>query len=172
MTGFYNKDLDVGNQLKFVMWNLITNSILKHLDINAEKKHEIIFRVVPNEGLSFLSDFIKRLVFIWIFVLVTICFAVFLILPIKERVSKVKLLQFMSGVRPIIFWIVNLLWDLCLFILTFSLITLVLFAFDEMMFFTPGVVLPYILLVICFSIASLLSCYLISFIPILSHVLS
>lgn len=57
---------------------------------------EISFAIIVVFGLSFVPA----------------SFAVFLV---EERVSKVKLVQFVSGVKPLTFWIAAYVWDLVIF---------------------------------------------------------
>lgn len=53
-------------------------------------------------------------------VLVSICVifamsfvpASFVVFLIQERVSKAKHLQFISGVKPVIYWLANFVWDM------------------------------------------------------------
>lgn len=53
-------------------------------------------------------------------VLVSICVifamsfvpASFVVFLIQERVSKAKHLQFISGVKPVIYWLSNFVWDM------------------------------------------------------------
>lgn len=56
--------------------------------------------------------------------------ASFVIFHIDERVTKVKHLQFVSGVQPITYWISAFLWDIAMFIFSASLCVLIFLAFD------------------------------------------
>lgn len=38
--------------------------------------------------------------------------ASFVVFLIQERVSKAKHLQFISGVKPVIYWLANFVWDM------------------------------------------------------------
>eukprot|EP00094_Tigriopus_californicus_P002639 TCALIF_02551-PA protein Name:"Similar to Abca7 ATP-binding cassette sub-family A member 7 (Rattus norvegicus)" AED:0.06 eAED:0.06 QI:3223/1/1/1/0.88/0.92/28/283/1389 len=56
--------------------------------------------------------------------------ASFVIFHIDERVTKVKHLQFVSGVQPITYWISAFLWDIAMFIFSACLCVLIFLAFD------------------------------------------
>lgn len=61
-------------------------------------------------------------------VLVSICVifamsfvpASFVLFLIEERVSKAKHLQFVSGVKPVLYWLANFAWDMVSTILNMS----------------------------------------------------
>ena len=56
--------------------------------------------------------------------------SLFLIFPLVERVSGAKHLQMMTGLSPLTFWITNLGWDFLIYLVSSSLMTVMLFAFD------------------------------------------
>ena len=49
-----------------------------------------------------------------IFVIIAMSFvpASFVVFLVTERVTKAKHLQFVSGAEPLIYWLVNFLWDM------------------------------------------------------------
>jgi ATP-binding cassette, subfamily A (ABC1), member 3 len=55
----------------------------------------------------------------------------FIIVYIKERVTKAKLLQFVSGVNVVMYWITAFLWDYLLFVVIAFLMTATIGAFQE-----------------------------------------
>lgn len=55
----------------------------------------------------------------------------FVIVYIKERVTKAKLLQFVSGINIVMYWVTAFLWDYFLFILIALLMTLTIAIFQE-----------------------------------------
>ena len=82
-------------------------------------------------GVSKLPSAVKM---VWLFMVpLTIPFlaASFVMLPIHERVSKAKLLQFMTGLHPALFWITNFIFDFLSHFISISLIMVVFVIFDR-----------------------------------------
>lgn len=63
--------------------------------------------------------------------------ASFVIYNIDERVTKVKHLQFVSGVKPITYWISAFLWDISMFAFSAMLCVLIFLAFDAQAYVSP-----------------------------------
>lgn len=55
----------------------------------------------------------------------------FIIVYIKERVTKAKLLQFVSGINVLMYWLTAFLWDYLLFIIIALLMTITIGVFQE-----------------------------------------
>ncbi|NWU57833.1 ABCA1 protein, partial [Dromas ardeola] len=72
-------------------------------------------------------------------VLVSICVifamsfvpASFVVFLIQERVSKAKHLQFISGVKPVIYWLANFVWDMCNYIVPATLVIIIFVCFQQ-----------------------------------------
>uniref|UniRef100_A0A8D2Q2M8 P-type phospholipid transporter n=1 Tax=Zosterops lateralis melanops TaxID=1220523 RepID=A0A8D2Q2M8_ZOSLA len=72
-------------------------------------------------------------------VLVSICVifamsfvpASFVVFLIQERVSKAKHLQFISGVKPVIYWLANFAWDMCNYIVPATLVVIIFICFQQ-----------------------------------------
>ncbi|XP_029368177.1 phospholipid-transporting ATPase ABCA1b isoform X2 [Echeneis naucrates] len=72
-------------------------------------------------------------------VLVSICVifamsfvpASFVVFLIQERVSKAKHMQFISGVQPLLYWIANLVWDMCNYVVPATLVVLIFICFQQ-----------------------------------------
>uniref|UniRef100_A0A8D2LM79 P-type phospholipid transporter n=1 Tax=Varanus komodoensis TaxID=61221 RepID=A0A8D2LM79_VARKO len=72
-------------------------------------------------------------------VLVSICVifamsfvpASFVVFLIQERVSKAKHLQFISGVKPVIYWLANFVWDMCNYVVPATLVILIFVCFQQ-----------------------------------------
>ncbi|XP_066551415.1 ATP-binding cassette, sub-family A (ABC1), member 7 isoform X2 [Amia ocellicauda] len=72
-------------------------------------------------------------------VLVSICVifamsfvpASFVLFLIEERVSKSKHLQFVSGVKPIIYWLANFTWDMCNYTVPATMVVLIFLCFQQ-----------------------------------------
>ena len=69
--------------------------------------------------------------------------AFFILFPIVERTSGAKHLQIMTGLNPITFWSVNLVWDFILYLFAGLLMVGVLMSMDFQSTFTtfqaPGI---------------------------------
>ena len=159
VTAFYNYRLDYKHQVKFIMWNLIASSILAHLEEDSTNQHRMSVTIEQSDQDKAFDEGIRSMNFVFSFFWALLFTGVFLILPIKERASKVKLVQYISGVSPALYWIINFLWDLVIFIGAFLIFTLVVFADDSLGFFTVEVTFPYVLLVVGFGIAVILFSY-------------
>ncbi|NXQ10047.1 ABCA1 protein, partial [Peucedramus taeniatus] len=72
-------------------------------------------------------------------VLVSICVifamsfvpASFVVFLIEERVSKAKHLQFVSGMKPITYWLGNFAWDMCNYLVPALLVILIFLCFQQ-----------------------------------------
>ncbi|XP_070816442.1 phospholipid-transporting ATPase ABCA1 isoform X1 [Chaetodon trifascialis] len=72
-------------------------------------------------------------------VLVSICVifamsfvpASFVLFLIEERVSKAKHLQFVSGVKPIVYWLANFTWDMLNYTVPATIVVLIFIAFQQ-----------------------------------------
>ncbi|MGH0117824.1 UNVERIFIED_CONTAM: hypothetical protein FKN15_039995 [Acipenser sinensis] len=72
-------------------------------------------------------------------VLVSICVifamsfvpASFVVYLIQERVSKSKHMQFISGVRPGLYWLANFIWDMCNYIVPATLVIIIFVCFQQ-----------------------------------------
>jgi ATP-binding cassette subfamily A (ABC1) protein 1 len=84
---------------------------------------------------QFLDQLEKRIV-IDLFVAICMIFALsfipasFLVFLLEERETNSKQLQFVSGVKPYIYWISNFIWDLINYIVPCCLCIIIFFAFD------------------------------------------
>uniref|UniRef100_H3AJR4 P-type phospholipid transporter n=1 Tax=Latimeria chalumnae TaxID=7897 RepID=H3AJR4_LATCH len=72
-------------------------------------------------------------------VLVSICVifamsfvpASFVVFLIQERVSKAKHMQFISGVKPLIYWLANFTWDMCNYVVTATIVIIIFICFQQ-----------------------------------------
>ncbi|XP_028258937.1 ATP-binding cassette sub-family A member 1 [Parambassis ranga] len=72
-------------------------------------------------------------------VLVSICVifamsfvpASFVLFLIEERVSKAKHLQFVSGVKPILYWLANFIWDMLNYTVPATMVVLIFICFQQ-----------------------------------------
>ncbi|XP_073830693.1 ATP binding cassette subfamily A member 3 isoform X2 [Musca autumnalis] len=92
------------------------------------------------------------------------CFvsAFYILFLIKERESRSKLLQFVSGVNVWIFWISQFLWDIMTFTLTALIVVCTIACFQEDGFSAFGDLARYFLVIFIFGFSVLPFTYLIS----------
>ncbi|XP_065067747.1 ATP-binding cassette sub-family A member 2-like [Rhopilema esculentum] len=80
------------------------------------------------------QDYVKQGtdVVIAIFVIIAMSFvpASFVIFLVTERVTKAKHLQFVSGAEPVIYWLVNFIWDMCNYLIPATACMLILYLFQ------------------------------------------
>ncbi|XP_060661353.1 phospholipid-transporting ATPase ABCA3 isoform X1 [Drosophila nasuta] len=81
---------------------------------------------------------------------------------IKERASRAKLLQFVSGVRVFTFWITQFVWDFVTFTFTFIVIMITIICFQEEPFTTFTQLGRYFLVLLVFGFSALPYTYLLS----------
>lgn len=56
---------------------------------------------------------------------------IFIIFPLKERITNAKQVQMMAGVNPIVFWFSNFAWDFIVYFLISLIFALILYLFDK-----------------------------------------
>ena len=54
----------------------------------------------------------------------------FIIFPLKERITNAKQVQMMAGVNPFVFWISNFAWDFIIYLVLSLILALILYLFD------------------------------------------
>ena len=54
----------------------------------------------------------------------------FVIFPLKERVTNAKQVQMMAGVNPVVFWISNFVWDFIIYIVIAVILAVIIYLFD------------------------------------------
>ncbi|XP_063311284.1 phospholipid-transporting ATPase ABCA1 isoform X1 [Pelobates fuscus] len=72
-------------------------------------------------------------------VLVSICVifamsfvpASFVVFLIQERVTKAKHMQCISGVKPVIYWLANFVWDMCNYVVPATLVIIIFICFQQ-----------------------------------------
>lgn len=89
--------------------------------------------------------------------------ALFVLFYIKERVSRAKLLQFVSGANKTLFWVVSFIIDYITFVIISLLYLLVLAAYQKEGWSTYVELARIFLVLICFGFAMLPMTYLASF---------
>ena len=55
----------------------------------------------------------------------------FVIFPLKERVTNAKQVQMMAGVNPVVFWFSNFVWDFMVYMVIATMLAVILYLFDE-----------------------------------------
>jgi ATP-binding cassette, subfamily A (ABC1), member 1 len=132
--------------------NLINNAILRsrqlgHLE-NISSTSSDLGIVAYNHPMSYtreqlLNELQERLIF-ELFVTMCIIFALsfipasFLVFLLEERESNCKQLQFVSGVRPYIYWTSNFIWDLFNYLIPCTLCILMFVLFNVPAYTSPA----------------------------------
>lgn len=89
--------------------------------------------------------------------------AYFVLFPIRERVSGSKHLQYISGVKPFIFWSAGFITDFIQYFITSLTILLVLVLFQMEEFTTPLMQGNFLILFLSFGVCIILLVYVLSF---------
>lgn len=94
----------------------------------------------------------------------SLCFVttMYIVMLIKERVSRAKLLQFVSGVRVWTFWLSQFAWDIFTLGVTILITILVIACFQEDGFSQPDELGRYLAILIIFGCSALPMTYLLS----------
>lgn len=94
----------------------------------------------------------------------SLCFVttMYIFMLIKERVSRAKLLQFVSGVRVWTFWLSQFVWDIFTLAITVFITVLVIACFQEEGFSNVDDLSRFFLLLVIFGCAALPMTYLLS----------
>uniref|UniRef100_A0A1I8Q220 ABC transporter domain-containing protein n=1 Tax=Stomoxys calcitrans TaxID=35570 RepID=A0A1I8Q220_STOCA len=146
--------------------NLVHNAIVKAA-MNESYEIEVTNAPLPystetvlnqlNTGNNLGTQLSTNLCFCFCFVS-----AFYILFPIKERESRSKLLQFVSGVNIWIFWITQFLWDMLTFTLTAIIVVCTIACFQEEGFSAFGDLARYFLVIFIFGFSVLPFTYLIS----------
>ncbi|KFM79927.1 ATP-binding cassette sub-family A member 1, partial [Stegodyphus mimosarum] len=83
---------------------------------------------------------------------VTASFVMFLI---EDKVSGSKHLQFVSGVKPAVYWIGTYTWDLCNYLVPFSLCILIFYVFEEDAYVSKDNIAGFVLLLFLYGWSSI-----------------
>ena len=92
--------------------------------------------------MQFFDDLERRIVidlFVSIFIIFALSFipASFLVFLLEERENRSKQLQFVSGVKPYIYWASNFIWDLFNYIVPCLLCVLLFLLFNVQAYINP-----------------------------------
>ena len=118
--------------------NAILRSKLKKINTNLEKvgiiaiNHPLPFTPQQKSQQLKNNQFSNNQAFVAVCILFAFSFmpASFLISIVDERVSNSKQLQFVSGIKPYIYWFANFLWDIINFIIPALLCITLFFIFN------------------------------------------
>lgn len=90
--------------------------------------------------------------------------ALYVMFYIRERASKAKLLQFISGVDASTFWVTSFLFDFATYILTSAIFYIALMSFQEEHWSTAADLEPLLAVLAVFGLASFAITYVTSFV--------
>uniref|UniRef100_A0A665XDU4 P-type phospholipid transporter n=1 Tax=Echeneis naucrates TaxID=173247 RepID=A0A665XDU4_ECHNA len=77
--------------------------------------------------------------------------ASFVLFLIQERVNKAKHLQFVSGVNPAVYWLANLAWDMCNYIIPCLIVIVIFLCFQQKAYVSPPNLPALILLLLLYG---------------------
>ncbi|XP_041120241.1 phospholipid-transporting ATPase ABCA1-like [Polyodon spathula] len=150
LSGFI-KGLDTKNNVKIwfnnkgwhgigAFLNVMNNGILR-ASLPAGKDPSLYGISAFNHPLNLTKEQLSQVALITtsVDVLVSICVifamsfvpASFVVYLIQERVSKSKHMQFISGVRPGLYWLANFIWDMCNYIVPATLVIIIFVCFQQ-----------------------------------------
>ncbi len=89
--------------------------------------------------------------------------ASFVIFHIEERTSKVRHLQFVSGVEPTTYWVSAFLWDMSMYLFSAFLCVLIFIAFDAQAYVSPDNFPSLLIIMFLYGFASIPLMYPASF---------
>ncbi|XP_059350163.1 phospholipid-transporting ATPase ABCA1-like [Daphnia carinata] len=81
--------------------------------------------------------------------------ASFVIFLVEERKSKAKHLQFVSGVKPITFWVAAYTWDMINYLIPCILVILIFVGFDQQAYIGPKNIQGMILLLVLYGLSAI-----------------
>jgi len=131
--------------------NHISNTLLAHLEKNSKTKHSIsvsshpmpeqkAFEITPSRGAGRPKHTTSNLTGISPTVFgfgisfpigLSILVSSFIIFPLVERVTNAKQVQIMAGVRSVTFWTSNLIWDITMYLLSASVMLILIVLLDK-----------------------------------------
>nr|QUF59424.1 ATP-binding cassette transporter Abca1-like2 [Brachionus angularis] len=121
--------------------NVLNNALMRTFINESKNEHGILAHNHPMKfsKLQFITELEKRLLidlFVAIFILFALSFipASFLVFFVEERENNSKQLQFVSGVKPFIYWLSNFIWDLFNYLLPAVICIIVFLIFDTKTF--------------------------------------
>ncbi|XP_034485230.1 ATP-binding cassette sub-family A member 3-like isoform X3 [Drosophila innubila] len=150
--------------------NMVHNAIAR-LYVGEDATIEVTNHPYPYSKKTELSEQILRQIMSTIMGIVMatnlgicMCFVstMYILFLIKERQSRAKLLQFVSGVRVWTFWLINYIWDFFTLTITCVIIIITIFCFQVEGFMKFDELGRYFLLLIVFAFAVLPFTYLLS----------
>ncbi|XP_022085288.1 ATP-binding cassette sub-family A member 2-like isoform X2 [Acanthaster planci] len=140
--------------------NVLNNAILRaNLDPDIHGNPSaygitVINHPVNKTGWQLEDEFVTRQstnVLIAIFIIVAMSFvpAGFVVFLVIERSTKAKHLQYVSGMRPVVYWASNFIWDMMAYLLPATCCVLILILFDVPAYSShtnlPGVITLFLL---------------------------
>ena len=120
--------------------NIITNVLSRLLSLSSTveiSNHPMVYDEQENTNVcedcenEFQGQMIAYLIVgVISFSLILVIFVIF---PLKERVTNAKHVQMMAGVNPVVFWISYFVWDFIFYIIIAFTLTIILYIFDTRM---------------------------------------
>ncbi|XP_013772633.2 ATP-binding cassette sub-family A member 3-like [Limulus polyphemus] len=121
-------------------------------------------KTLKNVAASFVSRFLYT---IFLPIAFTLFSSAFILFPVEERISKAKLIQLMTGVKGITYWMMNFVWDFSIHFVCSVLLLIPFLAYDPNNIYSgqPESIGALFLLMLLYGFTSIPLSYIFSFLP-------
>uniref|UniRef100_A0A1I8FY41 ABC transporter domain-containing protein n=1 Tax=Macrostomum lignano TaxID=282301 RepID=A0A1I8FY41_9PLAT len=144
--------------------NTLTNSIVRTLanrSVGSAEAigvsgwtHPITFRTTYVQNVLSANTMVSAMTVVSIIFALSFIPASFVIFLISEKTTNAKHLQFVSGINPTMYWVVNHIWNLLNYIVPLTIVILIFVAFRSYEFIGKESLVPFLLTVVLFGFAS------------------
>nr|QST14975.1 ABCA1-1 protein [Diaphanosoma celebensis] len=144
--------------------NAINNVILRS-SLSATKNSTDYGIEVINHPMNYTDDQLQDVLFLEVGVNVMTAIAVvfsmsfvpasFTLFLVEERSSKAKHMQFVSGVKPITFWMASYTWDMMNYLIPTFLIVVIFVAFDSQPYISQANLAGLVILLVLYGFSSI-----------------
>lgn len=164
--GYFNNQ---GYYVLVIFLVILVNVILQYVINNIQYIFIIInyflFRIEEQKIREEIQGSITGFIIVFNFVFgIVFFFSSFVLFLIKERVIKVKYIQFVSGVQFIIFWVLIFCWDLINYMILCCILLFVFWVFDIKVYYIDVYVVYILFLLFMYGWVMLFFMYFLFFI--------
>ena len=150
--------------------NLLSNFLLRLKGSSDEKikmtSVPMVFKTdLTNEGITEPDFSISSMQYMTIMsIVMSLLLGLFIIFPLKERVTNAKQVQLMAGVNPFVFWITNFVWDFLIYIVIATVYLIIIYMFDtRLVFHVNGGFGALVILIVILGFAGIPWAYIMNF---------